>query len=414
MKIAQLSQSYLPMVSGAAVVARGLAEGMAKRSHDVMVLTSSERPTPYSVNGPYLTVNRFRSHRNPLRVGQRFTVWPHRQIMASLSAFHPDVIHLHDPLQFAISGLAYARQHGIPAVATMHQVPTYLRPYFGRWKGICTMAEKTSWRYCRWLLRQCALVVAPSQTTADLVFAETGITPQLVPYGIDPNLFYPGPLSLDEDECLRAKYRVPPQVKIVLHVGRLDKDKGVANLIHACASAMKHDGFHLVIAGDGTEKNALMLLCQKLGISDRVHFLGFVTRDGDLPILYRAAYAFVTASEVETQGLVLYEAAASGVPIVAVEATCIHEIVYNGINGSLSQPGDINEMVMHLRRLVENTTLARRMGEAGGRTVQSLGNQRTVDAYEAVYKQAVMLAKAPSVSPSTAWSRRAEHSSVYD
>src|SRR5512143_3698096 len=100
MKIALLAQSYPPMVSGAAIFVQTLAEGMARRGHQVLVLTASDRPSGYSESKGNLTIRRVRSLRNPFRVGQRFALWPFREIAAALEAFQPDVIHLHDPFQF--------------------------------------------------------------------------------------------------------------------------------------------------------------------------------------------------------------------------------------------------------------------------------------------------------------------------
>ena len=94
MRIAYLTQSYPPVVSGAAIVVKGLAEAMARRGHQVLVLTSSEHGSPYQTIKPNLTVIHFRSYRNPLRVGQSVALWPHAGILAALRQFRPDLIEI--------------------------------------------------------------------------------------------------------------------------------------------------------------------------------------------------------------------------------------------------------------------------------------------------------------------------------
>ncbi len=87
-----------------------------------------------------------------------------------------------------------------------------------------------------------------------------------------------------------------------------------------------------------------MKLCDSLGITDRVKFTGCISLQDGLPEIYRAASLFVSASEIETQGIVLLEAAASGLPIAAVHATCIPEIVHHGVNGYLAESGDLKRI----------------------------------------------------------------------
>jgi hypothetical protein len=112
MKIGYLSQSYPPMISGASIIAQQLAEQMAQRGHQVLVLAASDCPFPYSVQKENLIVKRVPSIRNPFRVGQRFALRPHRTILLALRDLAPDIIHTHDPFQFALSGLYYGRRSG--------------------------------------------------------------------------------------------------------------------------------------------------------------------------------------------------------------------------------------------------------------------------------------------------------------
>ena len=143
---------------------------------------------------------------------------------------------------------------------------------------------------------------------------------------------------------------------------------------------------HLLVIGDGTEKLKLMQLCAQLGIEDRSHFPGFISAKEELAALYRRSTVFVTASEIETQGVVLLEAAACAVPIVAVQATCLQEVVHEGVNGFLLRPGDQEGIAEHLYKLIENPKLAQEMGQKGRQFVESHAAEKTFAAYEELYR----------------------------
>jgi glycosyltransferase involved in cell wall biosynthesis len=124
-------------------------------------------------------------------------------------------------------------------------------------------------------------------------------------------------------------------------------------------------------------------LSAQLGIRARSLFPGFVTPTGDLPGLYRLASVFVMASEMETQGLAGLEAAASGLPIIAVRATALSELVHDGLNGYLVAPGDVEAMAEQMRLLLQNPERARKMGEAA----RALAEQHSLESALAAHEQ---------------------------
>jgi glycosyltransferase involved in cell wall biosynthesis len=136
----------------------------------------------------------------------------------------------------------------------------------------------------------------------------------------------------------------------------------VDRILQAAALTMRQSDAHLLIVGDGREKSALMKLSQSLGIADRTHFSGYLSAKDGLPDIYRMANLFVMASEIESQGLVLLEAAASGLPLVAVDATSMHEIVQHSVNGYLSKRGDIPSLANAMTTILNNPETAQQMG----------------------------------------------------
>lgn len=384
MRIAYLSQSYPPMISGAALFAHRIAEAMARRGHQVLVITASDKGYPYLDLKENLAVLRLHSFFNPMRVGQRFLFYPRRAVMKSLREFQPDVIHTHEPLQMGLLSLEYARRAHIPTALTTHQLPWFAASYLP--DKVRPYVEAALWAYACWLLKRFTSIIAPTQTIATFITQMTGLDMNVIGYGLDLQTFHPL-LSSDHEATARQKWNLPPRVPLILHVGRLDTDKRVDRVVLAAAHAIRKSDAHLLVIGDGQQKNHLIQLCEYLGIANRVHFTGYILAEQGLPELYRMASLFVTASEIETQGIALLEAAASELPLVAVRATCIPEIVHHEVNGYLAEPGDIHALGESMSKILGNPRLAKAMGKKSRALAEKHDVQTTFEKYEKFYQQ---------------------------
>jgi glycosyltransferase involved in cell wall biosynthesis len=304
--------------------------------------------------------------------------------MNALREFKPDVIHVHDPLQLGFLGAEYAKRAGIPSIVTIHAVPWLVSTNFQFAPGLASQIESILWMYAYWFVRQFPLAVTPTLTISHLIRRIVGVQPETISNGIDLQTFHPRSSSQDGND-LRKKLNIPAGVRVILHVGQLHSGKKADLVIRAAAQAMQHTNAHLLIVGDGPQKPDLIKLSKTLGISDRVHFPGYIKKEEGLPEAYRLSGVFVTASEIETQGLVLLEAAASGLPIVAVRATCIPEIVDNEINGHLADPGDVKGLGNAILEILENDPKAKTMGNASREIAEKHALQYTINAYEKLY-----------------------------
>lgn len=386
MRIAILSQTYPPMVSGAAFVAEKLARHFSSNGHHVLVITASDRPAPYRTSQGSLQIERLRSFSNPFRVGQRCAIGSHGQVMRSLSEFAPDIIHTHDPLQLGLSGLLYAQQHMLPVVYTIHQLPWFVSASLSLNLQGGQKFEKIIWAYAEWFIKKCASVTVATRMVSKEVIRNTGVIPNVISCGIDLAQFTPRAADVEQNSELRYRLGIPAGVPIILHVGRLDRDKQVEKVVREAALAMEKTPAHLLVVGDGTEKSKLELLSSQLGIRERSHFPGFVSNRDGLPDIYRMASVFVTTSVIETQGLVLLEAAASGLPLVAIESTCLHEMVHHEKNGYLvpasACPGTL---AARLVELLGNPQKRMEMGRHSVRVVDVHRNESTFRAFEELY-----------------------------
>jgi glycosyltransferase involved in cell wall biosynthesis len=392
MKIAHICQSYPPMVSGQSYMVERLAKGAVGLGHEVMVISASDQPRPYAAKSEGVVLVRLTSWRNPFRVGQRLTAWGSGEMKAALGKFQPDIVHLHDPTNAGLAGITAARSLGIPVLLTAHAMPWLIGAYFSDFPLLARVLEAVSWRYARWFIRRCDLVVAPSLRAARQIHEETLADVRVVSNGADLSRFKAAPLSQTEERRLRKRYGIPLRAPIILHVGRLDTDKNVHAAVRAAARAMRKSKAHLLVAGDGVEREELIELCDQLGIGDRAHFPGFVDAKGDLPKLFRMARLFITTSEMEVQSLVLLEAIASGLPVVAVDATSVSELVETGKSGYLVRSGDERAMGAAILKLLANTR-ARSFSRRARQIAEQHTLERTFAGYDRLYKE--VLGRAP-------------------
>ena len=389
MKIAYITQSYPPMISGASLVVEKLATGMAERGHFVLVIAASDKGQAYTTENGRIKIVRLASVPNPKRAKQNIVLWSQKAIEDELEHFSPEVLHIHDILSMGVFGLLTAQRLNTPIASTVHQLPWFVTAYLPELPMLHETVEYGLWEYSRWLDKQCQTMVVPTRTIAKIIQKNVGFLPKVITNGVDLDHFGNIQLSEEKRATLYQKYKLDPDRPIILHVGRLDTDKQVDFVIRATAKTMKATNAQLLVIGDGEHLEELVSLTKQLGIAEHSQFPGFVSPNGELPELYRLASVFVTASEIETQGLVLLEALASNLPVVAVNATCIPELVINGENGFLVPPCDIDALAKGLTTIINNPSLAEKMGQAGRRLVQEHSSTIALNKHEALYKELV-------------------------
>jgi phosphatidylinositol alpha-1,6-mannosyltransferase len=238
-------------------------------------------------------------------------------------------------------------------------------------------------RTAKALLGSAAAVVANSQWTreqAQKVLRELGLDPladavKVVPLGTDPQQFRPG---LDTRE-VRARYRLNGE-RWVVSVGRLEPYKGVDVSLRAVAELRKEGvDVSYVVVGAGKQRAAYRRLAAELGIDDVVRFIGAVP-DADLPALYNTAAAYLGVSrredrgKVEGFGVALAEASACGLPVIAGRSGGLAEAVTDGETGIVVEPDDAKAVAAALKRVLTDQLLARRLGQAGRKAVETYYN----------------------------------------
>ncbi len=187
-----------------------------------------------------------------------------------------------------------------------------------------------------------------------------------IPFSVDLNRFYPRPRPLS----LLKKYSIKKNEKIILFVGGLDQAhyfKGVNFLIKAFYKlTQKLDNIRLIIVGDGDMKFEYEQAAFNFGLRDEVIFAGQADND-DLARFYNLSDIFVLPSidKSEAFGIVLLEAMASGIPVIASNLPGVRSVVENGINGFLAEPKDDEDLTEKMHRILKDNELKKNMGING-------------------------------------------------
>ncbi|HET9940762.1 MAG TPA: glycosyltransferase [Candidatus Eisenbacteria bacterium] len=356
LRIGIVSQAYLPTLGGVTEHVDATAKGLRRRGHDVTVVTSGipgrPRFEPGTVRVGHNIVLPYNGAQNDMTVG--FDL-PER-LGALFDERRFDVIHVHCPVA-PVLPLLTLRLARVPVVGTFHSVSSDL-PYrlFG---GLL-----------RPLYRRIDHRLAVSTVARDYIQRHFPGAVEVLPNGVDLDRFRP--------RAPRGDDRVPT----ILFVGRLDPRKGLPDLIDACARL--DVPFRLVVVGDGPLRAPMERRAHRM-LDGRVEFAGRVEQD-ELPDYYAASDVFCTpARSGESFGLVLLEAMATGVPIVATSLPGYRTVLTPEREGILVEPRDSRAMALALRRLLLDPRLRARMGAHGVETARRYGWDGIVERLEEVY-----------------------------
>jgi len=321
LRVGFFTEVYRPVVNGVVASVDALAQGLRSRGHAVYCF-APRVPGYAEADGP---VFRMPSLPLPTRTPYRLTVpvVSRRNLNGVIKRL--SVVHVHSPFITGWMGLRYSRRFGMPLVYTYH---TQLEAYAHYVPFEPNATRFATARLTRTFANSSDAVVVPTNAMARHL-RQLGVRARIevVPSGIDVDFFGSG----RRDPALRRRLGVGDGDAMLLYVGRVAKEKNIEVLIEALALAPERS-LRLIVAGDGLAREPAEHLTHRLGLEPRVRFLGAVPR-ADLPALYASADAFVMPSVTETQGLVLAEAMAAGLHIIAADAPPNREVL--GAQGAI-------------------------------------------------------------------------------
>jgi len=367
LKILQVSDAYYPFPGGVSEHLYSLSKYLRKRGHEVWILTAGYGKGDENFNGNVIRVGRVLVL--PLNKSQiTLTFDPIlplkvREIFKKMSF---DVVHTHGPLAPNLPGWATLLSP-YPVVSTFHT------SFVGfNWYRVARVFFGPVWKRVK-------VAIAVSNTAKALMEPYFKGNYEIIPNGVDLERFRPE----------GGKHGIYSEIKgkVVLFVGRLEPRKGPDLLLRAFIQRFKdfeREDAYLVIAGKGPLEEKLKGMVPE-SLRSRVRFLGFVPFD-ELPKLYRGAYLCTfPAIGGETFGLVLVEAMASGVPVVAAYNEGYINVIKDGENGLLVDVKDPETYALALLKVLREDNLRRKLIENGLKTAKIYSWENVAKKVEEVY-----------------------------
>lgn len=336
MRILLTTESYLPYLSGVTVSVDALARGLGARGHDVLVLgprpADGRDPDPVGSPGPAPRYAWLPSYQLPRVVPPDYRMpipIPWSSALSLAREHRPEIVHAHSPFVTGLMARRVARARRVPLVFTHHtrfaDYDHYLGP-LARPGAVATRA------YLRRFWLACDAIIAPSSDLAGEIRAglpgRRAGRVRVVPTGID----VAGLRSLPRRD-VRAALGWPADAPVVASLGRLAPEKSPLTVLEAFALASRSDeGSRLLMIGGGPSEADLRRRAEQPDLARRVGFTGGLPRTEALARL-GSADLFAFASRTETQGLVLAEALAVGLPAVAIDGPGVRDTLRDGVDG---------------------------------------------------------------------------------
>ena len=383
MRVALVSDWYYPKVGGVASHMHHLAIHLRERGHEVAIVTNDlETGKEEELEKLGIELVKVPGVVSPiLGINLTYGLKSNRELGEYLKDF--DVIHSHHAFTpLALKAVKAGRNLGKATLLTTHSISFSHESRL--WEALGITIPLFS-HYLGFPHE----IIAVSRAAEAFIRHFTDAPVRVIPNGVDDDVFRP----LGEGEKERLKGELGIEGRVVLYVSRMSPRKGPHILLNAFQNLSKEmDDVTLVMAGSGEMLPFLRAQAKFLGIEDRVRFLGYV-EDSLLPGLFGMADVFVLPSTTaEAFGIVILEAMAAGVPVVATDVGGIPEIIMNSESGLLVPPGNELELRNAIRRVLKDRELAVELGSNGRRAVEERYSwNRVTEEIEKAYEDALQI-----------------------
>jgi glycosyltransferase involved in cell wall biosynthesis len=380
MRIAIFGESYLPHLSGVTVSTETLARGLAARGHEVLLVVPrparGRNPGSAGMPGPEPRYAWLPSYQLPriAPLGYRMPLpLPWATALATVDRFRPNIVHAQSPFVSGQLARRAARRARAPLVFTHHTRFADYRHYLGPLAGPGAALTDA---YLRRFSAACAAVIAPSRDLAAEIRAERV---EVIPTGVDV-----AGIAGREPMNPRPVAGWPQDAIVAVTMGRLAVEKSVGVVLEAVALAAANDErLRLLVIGDGPAAPTLRERAERLDLAGRVWFTGLLGHREALASV-AGCDLFVFASLTDTQGLVLAEALACAVPVVARRGPGIADSVRSGIDGMIVH--DARALADAIVFLVADGERRREMAEAAREGAVRFDLGTRIGQVEALYR----------------------------
>lgn len=363
MKIAILVSMFPPKwVGGVEIATQSIAEGLAEKGHDVHVITSFDKEILPKVPDDDFFVHRV--HYPKVKIFGSMFFWIN--IFFALKKIKPDIVHC-QTVQMGVCGFLFKKIYKIPYIVWCHGFDVYFP-----WPGKKMIS--------RFVLNNANAIVALTGHMKQELQKLCKKNIIILPNGIDFGKF-----QGFSKQAIRDRLNISSQEKIIVFIGGLRPVKGVIYLIEAFKIiSQKVSEAKLFLVGNGAERKNLEEAVAKNGLSGCVRFIGEIPHE-KIPEYLAMADMFVLPSLSEGFPLVILEAMASGLPIVASNVRGLPEIVKEGESGFLAEPKNSHQIAEKILLLLENDALRQKISDANQEKSQAYDWEHVTSEIEKIY-----------------------------
>ncbi len=363
-----------PTYGGSGVVATELGRFLSQRGHEVHFISSS---MPFRLqHSPEnnITFHEVTSLEYDVLTGNLYGISLASKIIQVVRDFKLDIVHAHYAVPHAISAIMARSAMGkgeppFKVVTTLHGTDITLTGKAPSFFPIVNYAMNESdaiTSVSEWLKKE----------TIQTFNLERPI--HVIPNFVDVQQFRRG-LS----HCKRS-YLAPNNESILLHISNFRPVKRIHDVINVFNLVQKEHSSVLVMVGDGPEKDAAIEQVRRLGLRDKVKFVG---KQDDIEYYMSCADAFLFPSEYESFGLAALEAMSCELPVIASNGGGLREVMIHGETGFLADVGDVEQMARHTLDVIRNPDLGRKIGKQAREYVLShYLPEQVIPQYEALYE----------------------------
>lgn len=374
------ADTYPPDVNGAAMFCYRLATAMHARGHRVHVLAArGNKGKTYTEIRDEAIVHRLESHAVPTHEYFRI-VFPwevNKQIDKLLNEIKPDVVHAQSHYMIGQRTIDWARKRKVRSIATNHFMPENLDPFLPFPQWFKNIVAHNSWKDMGKIFGRADAVTTPTPLAAKAM-RERAKLAKVTPLS---NGIQVGNYELEQGERI-----IKNEFPTILFAGRLAVEKNINELIEALPLMRQVPDAIIEIVGGGEQRAHLEKIADELEIRDRVRFLGHVS-DEQLRQAYLRCDVFCQPGTAELQSLVTLEALSASKPVILANAMALPHLVDEGVNGYMFKPGDRQDLADKLDRILALDESGRaKLGEAGHRKVMNHAQEKTMNAFEALYR----------------------------
>ncbi len=403
MKIAMFTDSYFPQINGVSFVVLNHAKKLIERGHTVEIFAPDSKE-PYTDESDIL-VHRFRSIKFAPYPDYNIAFPRIPKLQRYISGEDFDLIHCQTPFSMGISGLLIAkrlnagkrissklnkirkRPHHLKKIALVGTFHTVISDFGHVLNPVPEwLTSKAAEKFGTKFYNRMDTVITPSEHTMKLLQKQGVKKPiKVLSNGIDLNLFKqdnPGA------KVVREEYKIYDN-PLILHVGRISEERNVDEFVCAAKLILKKiPNAKFMLVGGGPHLETLKKLSVELNLGDGIIFTGKIDQ-AKLAAFYTSADVFVTPSTIDTQGLVVLESLACGIPVVAASAKALPEIVIENETGFLFEPHNVEAQANRVVEILGNPNLREKMSENGLKLSKEHDLEKSADKLIEIYENSL-------------------------